>query len=266
MLRALLDRGTMRGTTILKTALPIAGIAIGLSGTVSIPWAIAIAGVSLCIFVWGCFDFLEGIRIVKLQGRVDSANSQAFDRQSKRLLVIIIAFLFLVASLSVSGVYWYRTEANQAKKRLNAEVEQLRGTMQQEIDRLRQSIQYVKSWGVTPPNLANLTLDGDLLEYYSRTHRVMIACRWPDPKIEPLDDTRFDKSRAFEIRNGDIPIRLILDKAKTRPFTCTPALLPNGMTPEEVTNLRQVRDRGGIILQSVTLATGETVQKKTKTR
>lgn len=227
----------MRAITVLKVAASLALNAATVSGKFQFPLSVLLGTASVGVFIWGLLDLLDSIRIERTNAMRGSKSSEEFNRRAKRLLVLSLAVFFACITVLGFSVVWYHGE----------------------VDTLREQTHYVKVWGVKPPNLFWLTLDGSRLQEYSKTHRAMVACRRPDAAKDFLQDSKLDKSTSFEIHNSDFSIELTLVHALTRPFDCVPTLLPSGMSPDQVATLGQVRDRGGILLQHVSMATGSVV-------
>jgi hypothetical protein len=100
-------------------------------------------------------------------------------------------------------------------------------------------------------------IDTSVLQSVADQYNVLVIVRVPDKSIDSLDDTRIAKSDAFAITGEvriiqiDLPEQFIqrANEAKKQgegqPIEGFVALIPKGVTPDQIVTLRDITARGG---------------------
>lgn len=97
-------------------------------------------------------------------------------------------------------------------------------------------------------------VDTKVLERYRENFRLIVICRVQDNSVESRDDTRIEKSNAFEITGERRLVTLTLSQTlmrrlvPRRPVQVYLLLVPRGVSPSEITSVNSAINQGAMFL------------------
>jgi hypothetical protein len=219
----------------IKLSFPILSLAWAMTGWSSVPIAIAVGILGLVFLSFGILDFTKSIRIENLHKMKHSASTEQFDRDAKRILGLVLSICF---ALTLGAVIWLSFIRNELKEK------------ESQVEAMLDEANYSRNHSYTLPDSINVIIDGRKLQRFANTHKVMIACYVPNRQLDPLDNKNIHKSRLFDIANDDIGIEVRMDLMSLPGYMCNAAVAPKGLTADEVTTLRYIKNAGGRVFSA----------------
>jgi hypothetical protein len=198
--------------------------------------AAILAFLSALFFVLGIGDLLAKMRFYHEGAMPASNQSVQYEKSTKTTILVTAGLIFAIIAMLIHGVFHYRA------KFMNV------------IDQMR----YVEEYQLHLPNYIVLaTANGSLLKEHYEQEKAMIVCRFPDARIDAMDDGNIDKSQPHDVVNGRITVQLDISQTivkRVKPgrygIQCFLTLLPNGKSADNIKSLRQLKDLGGRILDN----------------
>jgi hypothetical protein len=108
---------------------------------------------------------------------------------------------------------------------------------------------------ILKPGMITSTINGKRYIGYTENYKIMHICRAQDNTIDPMLDSRIDKSQAFQIVDRDIvietPLKIsdrVMKELGLDTVQCFIWLIPINVSVENVVTQQQLKDQGGVYL------------------